>query len=116
MKSNLANDGSRQAVDVNVKVELPASLRLVPNDSQKFSISGNTITFIEPQVGPGRNVSFKFAAVGIEAGEHVVRTETQIEGSERRVIAEDTIFVYDIDEARVSESLKPTIIQRLRSI
>jgi len=108
----LANDGSRQAMDVNVKVELPASLRLVPNDSQKFSISGNTITFIEPQVGPGQNASFEFAAVGVEAGEHVVRTETQIEGSERRVIAEDTVFVYDIDEARVSESLKPSFIQR----
>ena len=50
----LANDGSRQAVDVNVKVELPESLRLVPSDSQKYSISGNTITFIEPQVGPGQ--------------------------------------------------------------
>ena len=108
----LANDGSRQAMDINVKVELPASLRLVPNDSQKFSISGNTITFVEPQIAPGKNASFEFAAIGIEAGEHVVRTETQIEGSERRVIAEDTIFVYDIDEARVSESLKPTVIQR----
>ena len=108
----LKNDGSRQAVDVNVKVELPASLRLVPDDSQKVSISGNTVTFIEPQIGPGRNVSFQFSAIGVEAGEHVVRTETQIEGSARRVIAEDTIFVYDIDEARVSESLKPTVIQR----
>ena len=108
----LANDGSRQAVDVNVKVELPPSLRLVPTNSQKVSISGNTVTFVEPQIGPGRNVSFQFAAIGVEAGEHVVRTETQIEGSERRVIAEDTIFVYDIDEARVSESLKPTVIQR----
>ena len=108
----LANDGSRQAMDVNVKVELPDSLRLVPTDSEKVSISGNTVTFIEPQIGAGRSVSFEFTAVGIEAGEHVVRTETQIEGSERRVIAEDTIFVYDIDEARVSESLKPTVIQR----
>ena len=108
----LANDGSRQAVDVNVKVELPASLRLVPTDSQKYTVSGNTITFIEPQIAPGRNASFQFAAIGVEAGEHVVRTETQIEGSARRVIAEDTIFVYDIDEARVSESLKPTVIQR----
>lgn len=105
----LANDGSRKAVDVNVKVELPASLRAITSDSQKISIDGNTVSFIEPQIGPGRTVSFQFSAVGLESGEHVVRTETQIEGSERRVIAEDTVFVYDIDEARVSESLKPNV-------
>jgi len=108
----LANDGSRQAVDVNVKVELPPSLRAVATDSQKIAISGNTVSFIEPQIGAGRTVSFEFSALGVEAGEHVVRTETRIEGSERRVIAEDTVFVYDIDEARVSESLKPSVIQR----
>ena len=108
----LANDGSRQAVDVKVKVELPPSLQAVATDSQKIAISGNTVSFIEPQIGPGRTVSFEFSALGVEAGEHVVRTETKIEGSERRVIAEDTVFVYDIDEARVSESLTPSVIQR----
>ena len=104
----LANNGSRKAVDVNVKVQLPESLRAVTPDSQKVSIDGNTVSFIEPQIGPGRKVSFEFSTVGLVSGEHIVRTETQIEGSERRVIAEDTVFVYDIDEARVSESLKPS--------
>ena len=108
----LANNGSRKAVDVNVKVQLPESLRGVTPDSQKVSIDGNTVSFIEPQIGPGRKVSFQFSAVGLVSGEHIVRTETQIEGSERRVIAEDTVFVYDIDEARVSESLKPSFQQR----
>ena len=108
----LANDGSRKAVDVNVKVELPETLRAVTSDSQKVSIDGNIVSFVEPQIAPGRTVSFQFSAVGLKSGEHVVRTETQIEGSERRVIAEDTVFVYDIDEARVSESLKPSFQQR----
>lgn len=108
----LANNGSRKAVDVNVKVQLPESLRAVTPDSQKVSIDGNTVSFIEPQIGPGRKVSFQFSAVGLESGEHIVRTETQIEGSERRVIAENTVFVYDIDEARVSESLKPSFERR----
>ena len=105
----LENDGSRKAVDVNVKIELPPSLQAVASDSQKVSITGNTISFVEPQVGPGRKVSFQFSAVGLEAGEHVVRTETLIEGSQRRVIAEDSVFVYDVAEARVSESLTPTV-------
>ena len=108
----LANNGSRKAVDVNVKVQLPESLRAVTSDSQKVAIDGNTVSFVEPQIGPDRKITFQFSAIGLESGEHLVRTETQIEGSERRVIAEDTVFVYDIDEARVSESLKPNFQQR----
>jgi uncharacterized repeat protein (TIGR01451 family) len=108
----LANNGSRQAIDVNVTVELPESLRAVESDSQKLSQVGNKITFTEPQIGPGSKVAFKFAAVGVNSGEHVVRTVTQVEGSERRVVAEDSVFVYEIDEARVSESLKPELPKR----
>ena len=105
----LENDGSRKAVDVNVKVELPAGLQAVTTDSQKLSISGNTISFTEPQIGPDRKVSFQFSATGLAPGEHLVRTETLIEGSQRRMIAEDTVFVYSVDEARVSESLTPAV-------
>ncbi len=108
----LANTGSRQAIDVNVTVELPDSLRAVESDSQKLTQVGNKITFTEPQIGPGRKVAFQFAAVGVTSGEHVVRTVTQIEGSERRVVAEDSVFVYDVSEARVSESLKPDVPRR----
>ena len=108
----LANTGSRQAIDVNVTVELPDSLRAVESDSQKLTQVGNKITFTEPQIGPGRKVAFQFAAVGGTSGEHVVRTVTQIEGSERRVVAEDSVFVYDVSEARVSESLKPDVPRR----
>lgn len=108
----LANTGSRQAIDVNVTIELPESLRAVESESQKLTQVGNKITFTEPQIGPGRKVAFQFAAVGVNSGEHVVRTVTQIEGSERRVVAEDSVFVYDVSEARVSESLKPDVPRR----
>ncbi len=108
----VANRGSRKATDVNVRVELPESLQAVPMDSQKVIIEGNTVLFTEPQIAPEKSTSFKFTAIGKAGGEHVVRTITQIEGSERRTTAEDTVFVYEVDEARVSESLTPTVPRR----
>ena len=108
----VANRGSRKATDVNVRVELPESLQAVPMDSQKVMIEGNTVLFSEPQIAPEKSTSFKFTAIGKTGGEHVVRTITQIEGSERRTTAEDSVFVYEVDEARVSESLTPTIPRR----
>lgn len=108
----VANRGSRKAVDVNVKVALPDSLKAIPMDSQKVVIDGNTILFTEPQIAPGKKISFKFSAVGQVSGEHVVRSVTQTEGSSRTTVAEDTVFVYDVDEARVSDSLRAVVPRR----
>lgn len=108
----VSNRGSRKAEDVNVRIDLPETLKAVPMDSQKILIDGNTILFTEPQVAPGKKVSFKFSAIGQVSGEHVVRSVTQIEGSERTTVAEDTVFVYEVDEARVSESLTPNVPRR----
>ncbi|MEL7498659.1 MAG: hypothetical protein AAFN77_13715 [Planctomycetota bacterium] len=108
----VSNRGSRKAMDVNVRVDLPASLKAVPLDSQKVVIDGNSILFTEPQIASGKKVSFQFSAIGQVSGEHLVRSMTQIEGSERTTTAEDTVFVYEVDEARVSESLTPEIPRR----
>jgi uncharacterized repeat protein (TIGR01451 family) len=108
----VTNRGSRKATDVNVRVELPESLQAVPMDSQKVVIEGNTVLFTEPQIAPEKATTFKFTAIGKAGGEHVVRTITQSDGSERRTTAEDTVFVYEVDEARVSESLTPSVLRR----
>jgi uncharacterized repeat protein (TIGR01451 family) len=108
----LANNGSRNASDVSVEVALPESLKASDSNSQKLNVEGNKITFSEPQIAPGGKVTFRFSAIGQTSGEHIVRTVTQVEGSERRVIAEDTAYVYEISEARVSESLTPNVPMR----
>ena len=108
----VANRGSRKATDVNVRVELPESLKPVAMDGQQINIDGNSINFAEPEIMPGKKSVFRFAAIGQASGEHLVRSVTEVDGSERKTIAEDTVFVYEVDEARVSESLTPDVPRR----
>jgi len=101
------NKGSRRASDIGVQITLPESLMPVKNN--EVVENNRTILFEEPLVAPGQKVTFKFDAVGVTGGEHVVRSVLQADGSERKVIAEDTIYVYEVDQARVSESISPVI-------
>ena len=109
---DLVNRGSREAVDVNVRIELPENMQAVPMDGQKVLIEGNTVVYVEPQISPGKSTAFQFTVQGQAPGEHLVRSVTQIAGSQRHTMAEDSVFVYAVDEARVSESLTPTVIRR----
>jgi hypothetical protein len=103
------NQGSRTANDVNVQIALPESL--MPIDKNKVSIdqSENGIAFSEPEVAPGQKVSFKFTAVGVVEGEHVVRSILKTAGSQRQLVSEDVVLVYEVAESRVSESVSGTV-------
>jgi uncharacterized repeat protein (TIGR01451 family) len=105
------NHGSRQATDVNANVTLPESLMAVKNELNPEQPE-NALTFTEPIVAPGQKVTFKFTAVGVSPGDHVVRCSLQAAGSERKVISENSVYVYEIAEARVSESLAPVVPRR----
>ena len=104
---DVENKGSRRASDVNVRVLLPETLMAVKG--MDVDRSENAIIFGEPQISPGEKATFKFSVVGVAAGEQVVRSVLEVGGTERKVIAEDTVFVYEVDEARVSESLSPVV-------
>lgn len=101
------NNGSQRASDINVRVTLPESLMAVKNEDS--DVVDSTLNFAEPMVSAGQKVTFKFEAVGVAHGEHVVRSELEADESARKVIAEDTIFVYQVDETRVSESTTPVV-------
>lgn len=101
------NVGSQRANDINVQVVLPESLMAVKNENSDAVDS--TLNFAEPLVSAGQKVTFKFEAVGVAHGEHVVRSILKTEESARQLIAEDTIFVYQVDETRVSESTTPVV-------
>ena len=47
--------------------------------------------------------------VGVAQGEHVVRSVLKTSDTERRVIVEDSVYVFETNEARVSENLSPVI-------
>ena len=105
------NQGTRQATDVNVNIALPESLMAVKNGLNPDQTE-NALSFTEPLVAPGQKVIFKFTAVGVSKGDHVVRCSLQAAGSDRKVISENSVYVYEIAEARVSESLAPVVPRR----
>lgn len=77
------NQGSREATDVNVQAVLPGSLMFV-NAGQNTDQSENAFVFSEPLVAPGQTVTFKFTAIGVSKGDHVVRCTLQAAGCRLR--------------------------------
>ncbi len=103
----IENRGSSSASDVEIAIQLPASLMAMKNSDLFVDEGANTLTFIDSQLPRGEKRSFKFEVVGVAKGEHVVRSVLKTSGSERRVIVEDSVFVFETNEARVSENLSP---------
>jgi len=103
------NRGSSSASDVEVAIELPESLMAVEGPSLFIDEGANTVTFLDAKLARGEKRQFKFEVVGVAKGEHVVRSVLKTSDSERRVIVEDSIFVFETNEARVSENLSPVL-------
>lgn len=101
------NKGSQAADDVEVTIDLPASLMAVRQDNVIVDEATNSVTFLNSQIKPGKKLSFAFQAVGVAKGEHIVRSALKAGGSERRVIVEDSVYVYETNESRISENLTP---------
>ena len=106
---NIENKGSQAASDVEVTIELPPSLMAAAKDNTGILVdeAKNSITFISNQVKPGKKLSFAFTALGVAKGEHIVRSALKAGGSERRIIVEESVYVYETNESRVSENLTP---------
>ena len=103
------NRGSSSASDIEVAIELPESLMAVKNTDLFVDEGENKIMFIDAKLARGEKRSFKFEVVGVAQGEHVVRSVLKTAASERRVIVEDSVYVFETNEARVSENLSPVI-------
>ena len=103
------NRGSSSASDIEVAIELPESLMPVKNSDLFVDEGDNKIMFIDANLARGEKRSFKFEVVGVAQGEHVVRSVLKTAASERRVIVEDSVYVFETNEARVSENLSPVI-------
>ena len=105
----IENRGSSTASDVEVAIELPESLMPVKNTDLFVDEAANKIMFIDSQLARGEKRSFTFEVVGVTQGEHVVRSVLKTSDSERRVIVEDSVYVFETNEARVSENLSPVM-------
>lgn len=105
----IENRGSSSASDVEVAIELPESLMPVKSTDLFVDEGANTIMFIDSQLARGEKRTFTFEVVGVAKGEHVVRSVLKTSASERRVIVEDSVYVFETNEARVSENLSPVM-------
>ena len=105
----VTNKGSSVATDVEVQVELAAALMPVQFENYVLNELDNSVRFSPINIEPGESKEFLFAAVSVSKGEHVVRGVVITGGSQRRLIAEDSVYVFESDQSKVSESLQPTI-------
>jgi uncharacterized repeat protein (TIGR01451 family) len=103
----IENTGSRDADNVTVRVELPDTMMPVKQDGVTVDEFNRSFLFNKPSLAPGQRHEFKFSAVGAAGGEFVVRSVMENDSSQPNIIAEDTVFVYEVDEFRVSEALGP---------
>ncbi len=102
------NSGSQKAEDINVQIVLPESLVAV-NEEDQVTRPGDSVKFDKSAVEPGQKVTFNFTAVGVIKGEHVVRSVLEAQGTQRQIIAENMIYVYEGDQTSVSETISPVI-------
>jgi hypothetical protein len=105
------NAGSSSAENIAIKVELPEALSADQQDEMDVLGMGNNIAFEASKLEPGQKREFRFVAVANEPGEHVVRTLLTTSASERQLVSEGAVFVYELNENRISEALSPAIIR-----
>ncbi|MEM7453600.1 MAG: hypothetical protein AAF456_04515 [Planctomycetota bacterium] len=106
------NRGSRAASGVEVAIELAPSLVPVANNTYQVNEVDNTIRFTPMNVPAGETATLSFSVAGAAKGEHVVRGIVRVADSSRRLMAEDSVFVFESDQSRVSESLTPEVNKR----
>lgn len=105
----VANQGSRNADRITIQVDLPSALTPVNQQGYTVDASGNQITFQNISVAAGSRKTFKFQIVAVAAGEHVVRSTVSLEDSTQSISSENSVFVFETENAKVSEALVPEI-------
>ena len=105
----VSNQGSTTADNVNVQIQLPSALMAVNQENYSIDPSGNFIQFNSIDIAPGKAKTLKFKVVAVTEGEHVVRGSVSIEGSAQTISSENSIFVFESQNAKVSEALTPDV-------
>jgi len=103
------NRGSSLANDLEIEVQLPAGMRPASPKDGIVDEDANSILFADSELSAGKTREFRFSAMGVEKGEHIVRSSLESVGSKQRITVENSVYVYEPAQARVSESLSPSI-------
>ena len=105
----VSNHGSTTANQVNVQIQLPEALMAVSQENYTLDPSGNFIQFNGIDIAPGKTRTLRFKVVAVSIGEHVVRGSVSIDGSRQTISTENSIFVFEAKNAKISEALTPDI-------
>ncbi len=105
----LKNQGGRDSNQAQVIVDLPPGL--TPEGQQGYLIndSQNQILFQNIMIPANHTVTLRFTCVAVAQGDHIVRGTLQLEGSTQGISAEDSVFVFESAETKVSDALTPVI-------
>ena len=103
------NRGSSLANDLEIEVQLPAGMRPASPKDGVVDHDTNSILFADSALAAGKSREFRFSAVGIAKGEHIVRSSLETVDTKQRIIVENSVFVYEPAQARVSESMQSTV-------
>lgn len=104
----VSNHGSQNADNVAVRVELPAGLIPINQPGYAVDTASNFITFSNATVEAGKRKIFKFKVEAVTQGEHIVRGTVSNNGS-TQLSSENSIFVFESANAKVSEALLPEV-------
>lgn len=105
----IENRGSNIASDMEIEILLPAGMRPSSPEEGVVDQNANSILFSDSDLKPGKVREFRFTATGVEKGEHIVRSSLRSGSSQQRVIVENSVYVYEPVQARVSERVSPAI-------
>ena len=81
---------------MSVTVKLPDVIEAVT--SEGYTIQGRTVNFPGFRLAPGASKSLTFRAVGLAAGDLVVRAVVETDFSVVPVMAETVVYFYDEEE------------------
>ena len=105
----LNNRGGRAAEQSEVVVDLPHGLSPVEQSGYVINQGQNQIMFQNVTVKANHTTTLRFRCAAREQGDHIVRGTIHMPGARQGVSAEDSVFVFESKETKVSDALKPEL-------
>ena len=105
----LNNRGGRDASQSEVVVDLPPGLTPVAQKGYSINQSQNQILFQDVSIKANHTTTLRFTCAANQQGDHIVRSTFHTGDSSRGVSAEDSVFIFETRETKVSDALKPEL-------
>ena len=105
----LNNRGGRDAQQSEVVVDLPPGLSPIDQAGYLVNQGQNQILFQNVTIKANHTTTLRFTCAANQQGDHIVRSTIHTPGSDQGVSAEDSVFIFESKETKVSDALKPQL-------